>query len=249
MAHKTFLINLDKSTTRLADCQQVLARLAAPFERIAAVYGPNLSATEQANAYSDKGKHTYYKRLVPGEIGCYMSHRKAWQKIVDEKLDFAVILEDDIDAQELDYAQMIAAIKSIERPWYYLKLAGHLQPKHIVRQHALEGFSLVSFRKVPTRTNAQAVSFEGAKRLLAHSSPFGRPVDVDLQHWWEKEIHIDGLLPFPFGSNETVTSEIHTSTSSRQVETRRLKQFIDRISYYWNYHMYGRVLARNLERK
>ena len=31
-----------------------------------------------------------------GVIGCYLSHRRFWQMVVDRKMDYAVILEDDV---------------------------------------------------------------------------------------------------------------------------------------------------------
>jgi len=42
---------------------------------------------------------------------------------------------------------------------------------------------------------AQAVSKNGAQKLLSASSPFFRPVDVDIQHYWERNIDVIGLEP------------------------------------------------------
>ena len=96
MRFKVFVINLDKSTDRLALCQQNLERLGIDFERIPAVYGKDLSEQQVVDFYDRAANQKGYKKdLNTGELGCYLSHIKCWQKIVDEQLDFALILEDD----------------------------------------------------------------------------------------------------------------------------------------------------------
>ena len=55
----------------------------------------------------------------------------------------------------------------------------------------------MSYRRVPSLTGAYVISRSGAQKLLRHRLPFGRPVDVDLRHWWECDLRVFGLLPYP----------------------------------------------------
>ena len=88
-----FVINLARSTQRLANTQTQLARVSLPFERIDAVDGAQLSTLQKYLHYSPQlNKQQYHYPLSNGQIGCYLSHRKAWQKIVDEKLKYAIVL-------------------------------------------------------------------------------------------------------------------------------------------------------------
>ena len=41
------------------------------------------------------------------------------------------------------------------------------------------------YRRVPSLTAGYLLHREGARRLLQARLPFGRPIDVDLRHWWE----------------------------------------------------------------
>ena len=85
---KIFLINLKQSHDRLEKSADRLGRQGVTFERIDAIYGKDLSEAELAEHYSTEvNQQKFYRALSRGEIGCYLSHRMAWQKIVDEQLD------------------------------------------------------------------------------------------------------------------------------------------------------------------
>lgn len=51
-------------------------------------------------------------RIKPGAIGCFLSHRKAWQNLVDSGLDAALICEDDIELTE-GLGRVISAASAI----------------------------------------------------------------------------------------------------------------------------------------
>jgi glycosyl transferase family 25 len=50
---------------------------------------------------------------------------------------------------------------------------------------------------VPSLTGAYIVSRRGAQKLLGRRIPFGRPIDVDLRHWWECDLRVLGVDPYP----------------------------------------------------
>lgn len=47
--------------------------------------------TDKNNAFSK----ILYKKLSPGEVGCFLSHRKAWEIISKGEEKFGLVLEDD----------------------------------------------------------------------------------------------------------------------------------------------------------
>ena len=57
---------------------------------------------------------------------------------------------------------------------------------------------LISFKKAPQGTYAYIISKKAAKQMLAFSSPFFRPIDVDMQHFWEHKQKVLGILNNPF---------------------------------------------------
>ncbi len=152
-------------------------------------------------------KEKYKKDLNVGEIGCYLSHVKAWQKIVDEKLDYAIILEDDFKLSPLfnRYDELLRQLKN----WDYIRLADLSGTALVEKQIVLhDNHNLVSFTKVPINTLAQAVSYQGAKKLLESFSSIARPIDVDLQHYWEMGIQLQGIQPALVPERSDFESEI-----------------------------------------
>lgn len=195
MKSKIFVINLDERPDKFKNAEDQLIAQDFTCERISAVRGSNLSQAEVDSAYDGQlNKQNYMKPLSLGEIGCYLSHRSAWQKIVDEQLDYAIILEDDCKL-EPTFKEVPQAISKLIN-WDYIKLTGPRGKKKIQESCSISnGFSIAHYNKVPISTPGQVVSLKGAQTLLQNSKPFYRPVDVDLQQYWEKEIDIIGLEP------------------------------------------------------
>lgn len=88
---KVFIINLKSSPERRAKMEQQLAQLNLAHEFIDAIDGYALSNTE-INNYTCKLNYAF----LPGEIGCALSHQKAYKKMITEEIDTALILEDDV---------------------------------------------------------------------------------------------------------------------------------------------------------
>lgn len=82
---KTYVINLDRSAERLAHMSEQLLALEIPFERIGAVDG---SALVQSVLDA-------HRPMLPGTIGCFLSHRKVWQRLIESGETHALVLEDD----------------------------------------------------------------------------------------------------------------------------------------------------------
>jgi glycosyl transferase, family 25 len=249
MKWKTFLINLDHSHTRLNNSKAQLEKQGIAFERIPAVWGANLSDSFVAQVYSKQRTGSYYKTLNRGEIGCYLSHVQAWQRIVDLDLDFAVVLEDDFIMTGVEFTGVIAALTQIKKPWYYIKLGGYHKDRDLIKREKIGAFELVTFKKVPNRTCSQIVSKEGAKRLLKTCLPFSRPIDVDLRYWWEKDITVQALLPYSFMPDRAVESDILKFSKRKDAEKNLIQGVIDKYSYFFQYHHKGRqwVRAQNKE--
>jgi glycosyl transferase family 25 len=90
---KTYIINLDKDTTRL---EKVVKQLTdyniTNYDRIPAVYGKDLSEREIKEATSDFCN----KFCTKSSIGCGMSHIKTYKTILANEDPYALILEDDV---------------------------------------------------------------------------------------------------------------------------------------------------------
>ena len=94
---KTYYINLDRSYARRDWMEAQLSELQLDYERISAVDGTNLSPSEFKSWIDQKRMYWYSsRRLTPGLVGCFLSHRDAWKKIAAGADRYAVVMEDDI---------------------------------------------------------------------------------------------------------------------------------------------------------
>ena len=204
-----FVINLDKSPERMARTAKRLNELFIPFERISGVYGAELSQEEIAQYYCPKlNKKNYRRPLGLGEIGCYISHIKAWQTIVDRKLTCGLILEDDIVIEE-GLADLTKELGRLSDTFDIVKFFNKKKnPKIVDSVDFARKYKLCRFKKIPIGNYAQLVSLAGAKKLLKTYEKFGRPVDEDLQHWWESDTNVIGVMPSVVRPNVSTQSDI-----------------------------------------
>jgi glycosyl transferase family 25 len=204
-----FVINLDKSPKRMAKISQRLDQLGIIFERISGVYGADLTAEEISKYYCPKlNKKNYRRPLRLGEIGCYMSHLKAWRTIVDRKISCALILEDDIVIDE-SLTRLIQYLGKSSNSFDIVKFySKKKKPKLLDSVPFGSSHQLCRFKKIPIGNQGQLVTLSGAKKLLNTFEKFGRPVDEDIQHWWEADINVLGILPSVVRPIESAQSDI-----------------------------------------
>ena len=65
-------------------------------------------------------------RLSRNEVGCFFSHKACWQKIVEDQLPFAIIVEDDVTiSKDISYlaSLYIPQLEILDPSWDILYLA------------------------------------------------------------------------------------------------------------------------------
>ena len=92
---KVFVINLERSADRREVIEPELQQQGLDYEFFKAVDGSKLADPQ---SYADEhGCMVRVKRLMThGEIGCCLSHYQLWQRVVEEELPWACIMEDDL---------------------------------------------------------------------------------------------------------------------------------------------------------
>jgi glycosyl transferase family 25 len=232
-----FVINLDKSTERMAKISKRLDELEVPFERITAVYGAELTPEELQINYDPKLNAKTYRRELPcGEIGCYMSHIKAWKMIIERKLQCAIVLEDDITIEN-EFKVFAERLASSTGDFDIVKFFCSKKNLNIVSSFPIgPSHQLCRFRKVPSGNQGQLITYDGAKKLLATYERFGRPVDVDIQHWWESGINVLGIYPPIVDILQRVQSDIDSQDTrkNKTTITGALRNLGLRLRYEYN---------------
>ena len=241
MRAHAFVLHLTRARARRQTAQALLAACGLPGELWAAVDGAALGAADLA---SEIGAHLfdppYPFALRPGEIGCFLSHRRIWAEIVRRDLDFGLVLEDDVvlDAEVFPTALRLAARNVAALGYVQLQNRPARGPAMPLDQDGPNRLTLPVV--APVRASAQLISRAGAARLLEKAQRFDRPVDTFVQSHW-----VTGLRPgvvYPAGVR-TVSDRLDGST----IQVGR-KPPSERLWREWARFLYRRRVARHSRR-
>jgi len=93
----------------------------------------------------------------------------------------------------------------------------------------------VAWKKPPVYSMAEVISNTGARKLLASRSQFFRPIDVDIQYYWENDLRVFGILP------ETVSASHHSRTTTIHGRDRKHHHPLARIFVKIDYYLKSKV--------
>tara|TARA_B100001094_G_scaffold329815_1_gene393456 strand:- start:10273 stop:11067 length:795 start_codon:yes stop_codon:yes gene_type:complete len=185
-----FVINLDTSQKRLVRFQQEANRVNLEFERISAVAGSTLSKKEIENIYPSTQIRKHFRQaLNAGELGCFLSHIKCWQKVVDDKLDYAMILEDDIGIHP-DTQRFATEAGRHCQHWDLIQLNNRDTQDTKIHDtlRILDDYALTLQTKFSIGAVGYLVSYAGAQKLLQNAFPIKYPVDHYFRHWFSSGV-------------------------------------------------------------
>lgn len=215
------LINLERSTQRRSQMEARLRVVGLDYQILSAVDGVaeqgSLHPTVNAPAFR---WHTG-RDALPGEMGCYHSHLKAWQALLDSNHRFLLVLEDDIVFHP-DFAQALSTALRGAEHWDMLKLA-KIRAKLPICQGQLGDYQLNAYIGAATGFGAYLIQREIAQRLLPQMLPIRAPIDRELEQIHLHDIRHFGLEPFPAQPRDEGISTI-TGEHFNQVNRPPLSQ-------------------------
>ena len=235
---------MSSSSDRFNYISQQLEQQNLSFKRI-----PGVDIKERQdlkNKYYSKvrNKLDYHTPLTDGEIGCYIAHRNAWKAILDDDIDFGLVLEDDAYLKE-NLKLILDNLHNTKSDRDILKLADlSTSPRKGTNIEKFQKFDIQSYYKPPTLCIAEVITRKGAKILLNLSNTFGRPVDVDKQWFCFKGLKIKGIKPYPVNCNNQFKSEID-SIQNRKYSLSFKERFIRRLKRIKLNLIYKIKLLRN----
>jgi glycosyl transferase family 25 len=103
------VINLKRSEDRMSFMSQQLESLNISFERIEAV-----DANELNPYIYEKHAHDWNRVLRYSEVACFLSHKKAWEYVIEKGEQF-MIFEDDVILSK----DIVDAVRHIEKKQKY----------------------------------------------------------------------------------------------------------------------------------
>jgi glycosyl transferase family 25 len=233
-----WVINLDRSIDRMASVRANLVPHGVAFERIQAVDAAQLSDDGISQIYdTEVNQKKYFSPLKKGEIACFLSHRLAWQALLDSAYECAVIIEDDVvfDNNPLSWMDDLATWLA-QQPPTLVKLFSRREVRGKSLHTLNHEIKMLQSDLPPLGTQAQMLNRQAAKLLLQNSTSFSLPVDVALQAWWETGVNVLTVNPniareVSAGLGGSTLSG-HRSTTTMQKIIRELKRPVYRLNRY-----------------
>lgn len=236
-------INLSKDVERCERMTSQLTEMGLSVSRLPAVWWADLSETEQQRYFCAPQSHgRYFKPLSNGEKGCYASHLRSWQQLLDSDAPAMVVFEDDVRLLP-QLPQALAAIEALpaDGSWDMIKLYGREHEK-IANQGRLGtgSLQLISYQRVPSFAAGYVISRSGAQKMLKTRIPFDRPVDVDIRFWFENGLRVFGVYPSVIALDDT--SEVSSIWAQKEAPmslSQKIRKFKMKLALNW-----GNLLAK-----
>lgn len=173
-----YFINLDNAVARRALMESQAERIGFQLARVAGVEGP---ALPQAELDRWNPPRRVWRKLGSCEIGCFLGHRQAWQRVADGDTPYAAIFEDDILISD-DARLLLGDDQWIPRDSQLVKLETFRQRVALrpIEGQVPGGRSLARLMYRHLGGAGYVLSRELAQGLLARTSQFFMPVDWSL---------------------------------------------------------------------
>lgn len=119
------------------------------------------------------------ENLTLGEFGCYCSHLRVWQHMIDQNIQMALILEDDVTVS-LDISDIMQQLfKSLPVKWDIVSLytttsfpvKAHKNINNILSRYVTD------FENKYYSTAAYIITLSAAKKMLYYTQKINQPID------------------------------------------------------------------------
>lgn len=180
-----FIINLKRDIDKKKDMQALIKKHHLEASFIDAVDGKNLSEAEIKSVYSQSDSiKTIGRPLTKTEIGCAMSHLYIYQKMLDENIKEAIILEDDVILSDY-FAQLPSLIAELPEDWQLLLLGVSVclnleipaVKRNIMKIKTIHRWTINAYLDNVWGTHGYLINQAGAKTLLNITKRLYMPID------------------------------------------------------------------------
>ena len=177
--------------------------------------------------------------LRSAEIACFQSHRKCWQEILDQGLEAALIIEDDVDIINGEFSAAVKLAMKEIKMGDLIRFPIKPREKPINSSVERNDISIFEPTLIGLGTQAQIVTYDAAIRLLEKTERFDRPIDVYLQLRWKHGVRI--LTLWPNGVREHSSSLGGSLIGKERNKSDKLRRELLRPLYRAKINIFSRI--------
>jgi len=230
-----YIISLPEATDRRARITAIFNEWHIPFEFFDAVDGRAFNVLEHPVYDAAKRLRYFGKHLNGGEIGCLLSHKKLYQKIVDEEIDRALVLEDDVILRD-PFFDVLEKILNCPVPYDMIRFLGSPKLERLPLRHVYsidETYGLFRHTGMPGGAHATLVTYKGAQKILKHLNKTAYPIDALLGRSWETGLDWYTVRPGLATQELSFDSSIGDTRFDRQQDIKGLAKVLYPITRAW----------------
>jgi glycosyl transferase family 25 len=231
-----FVINLEKSADRRAEMAPRLDPLGIDYTFFKAVNGHALDI-DTLPEYDRTRRRLYFSRdLTPGEIGCLLSHRAIYQHMVENNIERAIVLEDDVFIDPV-FPQVIRDILNAPVKWDMIRFLAYKKVQKIGRNIYALPTTPHTLARLPT-TSGGAYGYmltqRAARELLKHMKKNALPVDILHGYVWRTGLETFILRPSPITTDLRNESTIGGDRFSKVSQNTGWQKAVYPFTRYWH---------------
>ena len=226
---QTIVISLLRSPQRREKAQSELSQTNLHWSFLDAVDGSKLQPPPP-EYQSRKVKRLLGFDLTPNEIGCFLSHKQAWQACLKSNQP-TLIFEDDFIL--LPHFEKTLQLLLMEfHDWQLIRLQALAKTEHDVIK-MIGDISVVKNHEDPLGATAYIIKPEAAKILVEQAKYIYEPLDHFLEHEEKHGIEMLAIKPYPVDISKAQSTisdrpEDRKPVSGFRKKIRSLNRLFDR---------------------
>ena len=158
--------------------------LGVDYEITDAVDGKTVDLSDlNGRLRQDIARQRHGRDLLPAEIGCYLSHYNLWQRLADEKIESAIIVEDDATFSA-DFFSIVAASLRMPYDWDVIILHTAKKKNGAMLYNIDDKYHIIRGNRIIAGTAGYLISASGVARLLKYCHIINSPIDIAYSEYW-----------------------------------------------------------------
>tara|TARA_B100000282_G_C31738063_1_gene494675 strand:- start:566 stop:1360 length:795 start_codon:yes stop_codon:yes gene_type:complete len=198
-----------------------------------AIDGRQMDVLAHPDYLKSKRRAAHGRDLKPGELGCMLSHRAAYQYIFDQSYEHTLLLEDDARLVP-ETKEILEHFIKMDIDYDIVRLMG--SPK-VMRSKArmicpiYKDFFLTRMATTPGGAHATLISKKGAEKLIKATEKFAFPIDTVLGRCWETGVNAYSIKPaISVPDEENFETTIGNERHDKKIHLKGIEKLIFKIN-------------------
>lgn len=195
-----YIISLSSSQERRKAIEEQLTALGLQYAFFDAIDGNQLTVKDDRIYAAIRRRLFFGKDLTPGEIGCLLSHRELYQKMINEKIPVALILED--DAIISDHLQAVLhSLINLNISWDMIRFISskkiYGKMRRIETLPSQDNYILGRPLGIPGGSYGYLLTLQGAQALNKNLRKTYLTIDALHGEVWRTGLSVFNVIPSP----------------------------------------------------